>query len=96
MPAIAQRRRDFPDLMINMIIGKQTLILTSKTSWLNPKIEIRPSTIGGRGMFALGKIEVDEEVLVFGGDYLDRQQADEEKAKGKLIIQWDKNLFTAE
>lgn len=72
------------------------MIIVSKKTWINPKIEIRNSPIGGRGMFAWKKIEVGEEILTFGGDYIDRTEAEKEKKKGRLVMQWDKNLFTAE
>lgn len=72
------------------------MILVSKKSWLNPKIEIKKSPLGGRGMFALEKIFESEDVLVFGGDYIDTTEAEKEKKKGRLVMQWDKNLFTSE
>jgi len=70
------------------------MIIFSKKPWINPKIEIRNSPLGGRGMFALEKIDIEENVLTFGGDYIDKAEA--EKIDGKLIMQWDENLFTAE
>lgn len=77
---------------LNIIV----VIITSKKSWINPKIQIKNSSLGGRGMFALEKIEAGEDILTFGGDYIDKDEALEEKAKGKLVMQWDENLFTAE
>jgi SET domain-containing protein len=70
------------------------MIIVSKKPWINPKIEIRNSSIGGRGMFALEKINVGEDILTFGGDYID--EAEVKKISGKLVMQWDENLFTAE
>jgi len=72
------------------------MLITTKKSWINPKIEIRNSPIGGRGMFALEKIDVGEDILTFGGDYIDKQGVLKEKAQGKLVMQWDEDLFTAE
>jgi hypothetical protein len=35
--------------------------------WVDPRVEIRPSTISGRGLFATGPIEAGETVLRLGG-----------------------------
>lgn len=72
------------------------MIIASKKSWINPKIEIKNSPVSGRGMFALEKINVGEDILTFGGDYIDTASADEERRDGKLVMQWDEDLFTAE
>ena len=70
------------------------MIIVSKKLWINPKIEIRNSSIGGRGVFALEKIGVEEDILTFGVDYIDKAEA--EKIDDKLVMQWDEKLFTAE
>ena len=36
-------------------------------SWMNPKLEVRESSLGGRGVFARERIEADEMVFVMGG-----------------------------
>ena len=36
-------------------------------SWIDPRIEIRPSPIGGKGMFAREPIKEGEIVIVWGG-----------------------------
>src|SRR5215210_6754951 len=36
-------------------------------SWVDPRIEIRPSPIGGKGMFAREPIKKGETVIVWGG-----------------------------
>jgi hypothetical protein len=38
-----------------------------KTSWLDPRIEVRPSPLGGCGMFARAPIAAGETVLEWGG-----------------------------
>jgi hypothetical protein len=47
-------------------MANANMIILSQKSWLNPKIKIRKSPVGGQGMFALEKIEPGEDVLVFG------------------------------
>ncbi len=39
----------------------------SPHEWIDPRIEIRPSRIAGRGMFALAPIRAGETVIVWGG-----------------------------
>jgi SET domain-containing protein len=65
-------------------------------SWLNPKIEIRPSAIDGKGMFAVQPIKEGETILVWGGEYTDKDTALRARAEGKLILQWDDNLYSVE
>lgn len=42
-------------------------------SWIDPRIEIRDSPIGGRGMFACEAINAGEIVIVWGGIVLSRK-----------------------
>lgn len=71
-----------------------------KETWISPKIEIRKSPLGGKGMFALEDIKEGEKVLVWGGewgkDYVDKIDANKAKQEGKLIMQWDDDLFSVE
>ncbi len=39
----------------------------NKESWINPKVEVRNSEFGGKGLFAKETIEKDEIVIVWGG-----------------------------
>ena len=41
-----------------------------ETTWLNPKVEVRDSTIEGRGLFALQDIEPGEVIIIMGGSVL--------------------------
>ena len=40
------------------------------TTWLHPKVEVRDSTIEGRGLFALENIEPNTAVIIIGGKLL--------------------------
>ncbi|HEY8767058.1 MAG TPA: SET domain-containing protein-lysine N-methyltransferase [Dehalococcoidia bacterium] len=40
------------------------------TTWLNPKIEVRPSAIEGRGLFAKEDIHEGEPIVLMGGQVL--------------------------
>lgn len=67
-----------------------------KEDWINPKIETRQVIDKGIGMFAIRPIKKGEKVLIWGGEYINKEQAEKAKSKGKLVIQWDDNLFSTE
>ena len=67
-----------------------------KDTWINPKIEIKETQNKGRGMFAVELIKANEKILIWGGEYTDAQGATEAKGKGKLVLQWDYNLYSVE
>lgn len=43
-------------------------------SWTNPKLEVRSTPSGKRGMFSTNKIDKDERLAVFGGTVITRKQ----------------------
>ena len=47
-------------------------------------------------MFAVAPIEKGEEVLKWGGTYVSATKAKKEIENGKLVMQWDENLFSVE
>jgi SET domain-containing protein len=69
-------------------------------TWINPKIKIRESPGKGKGMFAEELISKGEKVMVWGGkwgmDYMNKKEAEKASKAGKLIMQWDDDLFSAE
>lgn len=67
-----------------------------KETWINPKIEIREIQNKGKGAFAVEPIKADEIVLVWGGEYTNAQGIKEAREKGKLVLQWDDDLFSVE
>jgi len=68
----------------------------SAEDWVSPKIEIRKSPVGGSGMFAVSPIKEGEKVVIWGGKYVDSTKAKEELKDGKVVIQWDEDLFSVE
>jgi SET domain-containing protein len=64
--------------------------------WVNPKIEIREVAGKGRGMFAAARINNGEKVLMWGGNYVNAVEAEKAKAAGKLVMQWDEDLYSIE
>jgi SET domain-containing protein len=65
-------------------------------SWIHPNIEIKVSELGGKGMFATSPIGLGEKVLVWGGVYVNKQEAQGAVQEGKLVLQWDDDLFSVE
>lgn len=69
---------------------------TIKEDWLSPKAEIREVENKGKGVFAIQMIQVGEPVIIYGGEYTDKKGAEKEKSSGKLIMQWDEDLYSVE
>lgn len=71
------------------------LKIPAKT-WINPKIEIRVTKDRGKGMFATEDIKEGEEVIIWGGTYVNTSEAQKSKELGKLVMQWDEDLWSIE
>jgi hypothetical protein len=61
--------------------------------WLNPKVEIRPSQIHGKGMFANDLIVRGEIVAIWGGNFVTVREAENAKLPGVLVQQIDDDVF---
>ncbi|HEY1074493.1 MAG TPA: AAA family ATPase [Patescibacteria group bacterium] len=68
----------------------------NNSSWINSKAEIKVSPVQGKGLFARELIKGGEEVVRWGGEYTDRVGAEVARNTGKLVMQWDDNLFSIE
>ncbi len=79
-------------------IFKQTppVMNTTPKDWISPKIQIRETKDRGKGMFAVEKIISGEPLVIFGGEYTDAEGAKKARFNGKLVMQWDDNLFSVE
>jgi hypothetical protein len=64
--------------------------------WLSPKVQIKEASLRGQGMFAKEKIMEGERILSWGGTYVEREEAEKAKTTGKLVMQWEDNLFSIE
>lgn len=68
-----------------------------KKSSMSSKVEIRQSPIQGKGMFAKKFIKAGETVIIWGGNYVSKEEAIKIKNQGKkLVTQLGKNLYTVE
>lgn len=66
-------------------------------TWLDPRIELRASPLGGCGLFAQELIRAGEPALVWGGaSYTDEAGAHEAEHMGKAIMQWDEGVYSVE
>lgn len=73
------------------------------TAWIDPRVEIRPSPIHGKGMFASAPLKQGEVVNIWGGtlllteeDIATSDQAKEWRAKGYVWAYIDEGLYLAE
>ncbi len=64
--------------------------------WISPSAEIKQSQIGGKGLFATEPIKKGDLVVVWGGTYVGAKEAKKAGEDGKLVMQWDDNLFSVE
>jgi len=67
-----------------------------KQSWITPKAEVRESPVEGKGLFAVEAIRKGEKILTFGGNYTDKIGSEKAEKEGKLIMQWDEDLYSYE
>jgi uncharacterized protein len=69
---------------------------STQPSWISSKIEIKESALGGAGMFAKEEIQAGEKAVIFGGVYTDENGAEQAQKQGKLVMQWDDDLWSVE
>ncbi len=70
--------------------------MSIKQDWKSPKVDIKDSPIGGKGIFANSNIKRGEKIIVWGGNYTDAVGAQKAKEKGMLVFQWDDDLYSYE
>jgi uncharacterized protein len=61
--------------------------------WISSKVEIRPSAIHGKGMFAVTALVRDEVVVVWGGTFVGRDDAEKARLAGKAVQQIEEGVF---
>ncbi len=70
--------------------------MKNQQDWKSPKVDIKISKTEGKGMFATENIKRGEKVIVWGGYYVNKKDADEYQKQGKLVMQWDDDLYSHE
>ena len=64
--------------------------------WIDPRLEMRPSPIASRGLFACQPIQAGEAVLIWGGTVYTRANILAGKANPKTIAVLDADLYLAD
>lgn len=67
-----------------------------KQDWKSSKVDIRESPVEGKGLFANTDIKKGEKIVVWGGNYTDAAGAELMRKNGKLVMQWDDDLYSYE
>ncbi|MFX1252828.1 MAG: SET domain-containing protein [Promethearchaeota archaeon] len=67
-----------------------------KESWMDSRIEIKSSPLHNKGMFAVASIKRGEVVVIWGGEFVNKEEAEKAAANGKIIMQLDEDLFSVE
>jgi len=70
--------------------------MSIKQDWKSPKVDIRESFVEGKGLFANTDIVRGEKIVVWGGNYTDKTSAELMRKNGKLVMQWDDDLYSYE
>ena len=86
--------------MVYSSVARETLLpdlsRLHSESWLDSRIAPGPSAVHGQGMFGNANIEAGEVVMIWGGEFVRRERAAGARARGKLLIQLDDDLFSVE
>lgn len=67
-----------------------------KEPWISAKVRLGVSSIHGIGMVATERISTGTPLVVFGGAYSNARDAARARAQGKLVMQWDEDLYSIE
>ncbi len=67
-----------------------------KKSRLNPGIQIQISAVAGKGIFAIKPLNKGGVIVTWGGEYVNKELADKALAEGRLVMQWDTDLYSIE
>ncbi len=63
------------------------------SSWLDPRLEVRPSDIHGKGFFTTRPIRAGEVVIVFGGTLFSREEIAAGRANNRTLMQVDEETW---
>lgn len=68
--------------------------MSARRPWISAKVRLVRSFIHGIGMAATERIPTSTPLVVFGGAYTDANGAARARAQGKLVMQWDEDLYS--
>lgn len=64
--------------------------------WVDPRLEMRPSPLGGCGLFALAPVQTGERLVLWGGTVFTRADLLAGKANPETIAVLDQDLYLAD
>ena len=67
----------------------------SRTSWIDPRVEVRPSPIEGKGTFTLQAITEGETVFIWGGTVFTQAEIRTGKARKHSVAEIGEGLYLA-
>ncbi|MCL0078567.1 hypothetical protein M1O56_02725 [Dehalococcoidia bacterium] len=68
--------------------------MSNKQPWTSPKASVKSSLVEGRGIFANADIKRGENLIVWGGNYTDKKGVENYLKQGKLVMQWDDDVYS--
>jgi len=66
-----------------------------KKAWIDPRLEIRPSPLGGRGSYARQLIKECEIVTIWGAEVFTKEEVNGGKTQGRLVVPIGEGLYLA-
>jgi len=61
--------------------------------WIDLRVEIRPSPSHGNGMFAKAHIRQGEVVAIWGGKFVEKDEAEKARKAGKMVQQIEEGVY---
>src|SRR5262245_397706 len=66
-----------------------------KHAWIDSRLEIRPSPLGGKGAYARQPIKENEIVTIWGADLFTEAEVNEGKAQGRSVMPIGDGIYLA-
>jgi hypothetical protein len=89
-----KRDRSFPTVLTPVpVCQAATRNKLAVTPWLHPSIEVRPSKIAGKGIFATKHIQINEIVLICGGQLFCKSEISKGKARPESLTGFDEGIY---
>lgn len=67
----------------------------SQESWIDPRLEVRPSNLEGKGLYVREAIKVNELVVIWGGIMFTQDEIKSGKAKPHTVAEIDEGVYLA-
>jgi hypothetical protein len=77
-------------------MGHMNITKRNLESWLDPRLEVKSSSIEGKGMFARARIDADQVVVLWGGTLFTEAEIQAGKANPHSIAAIDEGIYLAD